>query len=415
MKRFCVVALISFLLCGAVGVTAAKTPIRLVTYGDNTTLERFSKIADVFTAANPQYEVNVQIYPYAEYPTKLTVMLATGAAPDVFLTWAQYKPLWAEQGLLMDLGSYWEHSSVAKNAKIFPFMMDAAKYNGHIYGVPYDYSAMAMVINLDALNKSGLPVPNRNWTVDDFQKYAIRLTKPQEGIYGMHSAGHWSTNNWQWSVLFTGQGWLNDKRTEVLVDGPEYLKMINFWMDLVYTYQAVPVVGKTPARDTWGGGYAMWQAYVHQGPKLDQGPYDWTMVPFPKGPGGQQSFAQGHLWSLPSSATNPEPGWKLLEWFLSPEGQRAIVEIDGRQPLSANTALWNTFFEGVSAGKRETMRKLIIDDLYGSNMIHNMNYWNTWADTERVMNKYLQKVFLKSESPENGMAQAAREIRAFLR
>jgi multiple sugar transport system substrate-binding protein len=415
MKRILVAVMVAAaLLAAAIAETApTKTPINLVTYGDATAAIRFQKIVEAFNAQNPDVELQVQIFPFAEYPTKLTVMLATGVLPDVFLTWAQYKPLWADQGLLMDIGTLWESSAVTKEAKIFPFMMDAAMYKGRIYGVPYDYSAMAMVLHMDALSRSGLPVPDRNWTVEDFQKYAIRLTRPQEQFYGMQSAGHWSTNNLQWSILFTGQGWLDQTHSEVLVDRPEYIKMLNFWLDLVYTYEAVPVVGKAPPRDTWAGGYAMWQGWVHYGARSETGPYDWTMVPFPKGPGGQQSFAQGHMWSIPADASCPELGWRVLEWFISPEGQRVVVE-DGRQPLTANTALWNTFFGNVSPEKRETMRRLVLDTIYGENLIFNMNYWTAWADTDRIMNRQLQRVFLKQDWPENAMSQAAVEIRALL-
>ncbi len=86
-------------------------------------------MAELFNASHPEYELEIEIYPYAEYPTKITVMLTTGVYPDVFLTWAQYKPAWADQGLLLDLEEMWNNSAIAKSARLYPFAMDLASYN----------------------------------------------------------------------------------------------------------------------------------------------------------------------------------------------------------------------------------------------------------------------------------------------
>lgn len=393
---------------------AAKTPIVMVTYGTDTVFERYAKIAEAFNASHPDYELQIQIYPYAEYSTKVTIMIAAGTPPDVFQTWAQNKPAWVEQGMIMDITPYWESSAVAQQAELFPFVQEAGMYKGRMYGVPHDFSAMAWILNTDRLDNAGLAEPDENWTIDDFENYAVRLTRPDQGVYGAQRSGHWSLASYQWSVNFNGQGWLSDDRTEVLVNQPAHVEMLEWWQDLI-AREAAPKQGVTPtAGDTWSGGYAMWEGWVHYASRLADSPYNWTMATLPKGPGGNYSLAQGHMWSIPSNATNPDRAWVLLEWLLSPEGQRAMVEIDGRQPLSNDPELWSLFFSSVQPDKQAFMQNFVMNVIYGQNLIHNLNYWTSFADVDRVMNRNLAPVFALDAAPGPAMEQAAAEIRAVM-
>lgn len=114
---------LALILTTVAGISVAKTPVRLVTYGTATTTEQFNEMAKIFNASNPEYELSIEVYPYAEYPTKMTIMLASGVYPDVFLTWAQYKPAWAEQGFLLDVQSMWNSSSTARSSRLYPFAL----------------------------------------------------------------------------------------------------------------------------------------------------------------------------------------------------------------------------------------------------------------------------------------------------
>ncbi len=416
MKRKFVLGVVLIAALSIMAATAfAATPIRLVTYGSEATFERWDRIAAEFHKDRPDYELDVEIATYAEYPTKISLMIASGAPPDVFLTWAQYKAQWVEQGMIMDLAQFWERSEIAKSQTFFPFMIDAASYKGEIVGVPYDFSSMAVVANVDAMNEAGLAVPDENWTTEEYRDYAVRLSRPEQGLYGTHLSAANTMANWGWAVNFTGQGWLNEDHTELYIQDEGYLELLDYWTELV-DLGAAPAPGTAPARDQWSGGYNMWQGWVHWGERAGtMASYDWTMLPFPKGAADNKTSAHGHMWTLPSNATNPENGWVFLEWLLSPEGQHAIVTVDARQPLSNNPELWDLFFSTVQADKQETMRDLVMDTLYGQNRIYTMQYWEDWPDVDRVMKTYLPRVFRGQEPATNAMAQAAREIEAILK
>lgn len=411
-----IVPILAMLLVATVatGPVLAKTSIHLVTYGADTVFERWNKIAEAFNASNPDYELEVQVYTYAEYISKVTLMLLAGSPPDIMMTWAEYKPSWIEQGLLMDISSYWEKSRIAQDAQIFPFMLESAMQDGRFYGIPHDYSFMSWILNQDRLDNAGLASPDAGWTVDDFSNYAIRLTDLNQGVYGTSLSGHWALASWQWAVNANGQGWLSDDRTEVLVNDPAHVAMLEMWQELI-TREAAPIRGTTPpAGDGYAGGYAMWEGWVHYASRMTAAPYRWTMATMPKGAAGNLSLAQGHMWSIPSTAPNPDASWVFLEWALSPEGQEVMVTVNGTQPLSNDPELWSVFFSTVEPEMQGFMQDFVMNVVYGQNLIHNMNFWTSYNDVNRIMNNNLLPVYRLETAPGTAMEQAAAEIRAVM-
>ncbi|HEX6970985.1 MAG TPA: sugar ABC transporter substrate-binding protein [Limnochordia bacterium] len=402
---------------GGAGPLFAETVIQFATYGS--TVDEWERMAAAFTRTHPGIQVGVQVYPFGEYIDKITTMVASGSPPDLFQTWAQYKSSWVEAGILRDLTPLWQRSSVLKNARIYPFMLDAASYNGRIYGVPYDYNSELWFVNLDWLSQRGLSAPRENWTVEEMREMAQKLTDPAAGVYGATnpvSAG-WGQNI-QWMINWTGHGWLSEDRTEVLVDDPRNVEMLQFWYDMEHNLLVTPYPGGFPARgDFWNGGYAMWQGWLSYAFRFGETPaYDWGLALYPAAPGGgQQAFAQGHMFSIPTNAAHPDEAWQMLEWMGSYEGQRAIVRENNREPIGPYDDLWTLFFDGLPPRKAEYVRSWLLNVLYGKGYARNMTYWNTFPQMNAIMGEHLGNAFAKRVPIANAMAAAAAEMRAVLR
>lgn len=390
----------------------AEIEIRMMTYGEQFAAHR--AIEEAFNAAHPGYKLVIETSTFGEYINKLNVMILAGTPPDLFQAWAQYKPAWVEQGVLLELDEYWAKSEIAQNAELYPFVMEAAMYKGKIYGVPHDFNPQVWVLNVDQFDRVGLPLPDENWTVDDMIRNAIRLNDPDRNIWGVQLAGHWSTSNWQWSVLYNGQGWLSDDRTQVLVDQPENIEMLEMWYDLIYNRQVANPPGWDPqAIQQYAGSYAQWQGWTGWAFRLaSDATYTWTLATLPKGPANNYGFAQGHMWAIPANAPDPDKSWMVLEWLLSPEGQEVIVKAENRQPLSNDPDLWSIYFEQLPASKRGEVQDFIMGVIYGQNLIHNMTYFPEWDRVNTIMNTHLNTIFYDHEVPANAMQRAAAEIRA---
>lgn len=400
----------------AVAAASAQTVIQLATYGS--TVDNWQAIADAFNAGHPGIKVEVQVYPFNAYIDKITTMVASGSPPDLFQTWAQYKPKWVEAGMLRDLTPLWEKSAILKNARIYPFMIDAARFKGSMYGVPYDYNAEVWFLNLDWLAHRGVSPPGENWTAAQLRDMAKKLTDPAAKVYGSNNPVNWGWgDNLQWMVNWTGHEWLSDDRSRVLVDDPKSIEMLEFWFDLEHNLQVTPYPGSYAARgDFWNGGYAMWQGWLSYAFNFGDKPaYDWGLALYPRAPGGQQDFAQGHMFSIPSNAKHPDEAWQVLEWMGSYAGQKVIVTADQREPIGPYDDLWALFFKGLPGSKAEYVRAWLLNVLYGKGYARNMTYWNTFPEMNTIMVKHLGNIYSGKAPIGNEMVAAAQEMRAILK
>lgn len=400
----------TFMVCSIATVEARQ--VRLATYGNH---EKMDQVAALFMEDHPDIELIVEMYSYGEYPTKIVTMVAGGTAPDIVQTWAQYKSEWIKMGMLLDLTPFWEGREDVANS-LFPFVLETAKYNGRFYGIPHDFNASPMILQNDLFDAAGIPVPYDNWTVDEFKAAAIKLTDPSRGLLGANNGvAFGGTTGWQWARNWTGQGWLTDDRASVTVDSAEHIDMLTFFIDLATHHEAIDFGRVVASRDRWGGGFAMWKGYVDYSFRLaESNQYNFRFATMPRAAHGQSSLAQGHMWSVPHSANNPEDALTVLDWMLSAKGQEAMVTVSERLPMSPDPHLWDLYFAKLPDSVRHHVQSFVIHTLYGENLVDPMSYWDSWSRVNTVMVRHLFDAFSQVEAPANAMRKAAQEIAAIL-
>jgi ABC-type glycerol-3-phosphate transport system substrate-binding protein len=404
--------LIMILVC-AMGLSSsivhAAVDISFVTYLSGLgTPKTWGDLIQAFMDANPDISVSVQTHSVSEYIDKAFVMMLGGAPPDVLQTWAQYKPQWVQQGLLMDLTSRWDHSTTIAKSRVYPFMLESAKYGGRIYGVPYDYNAEVWFYNLDTMAKRGVAVPDENWDVDDLRKLAAKLSDPSSNVYGAaNNLISERGGNIQWMRNWTGHEWLSDDKKAVLVDESPVKSMMSWWRDLQDSGHAFPRAKPVT--------YAMEQAYLSGAFGLARtATYKFGYNVMPKAAAGQTSFAQGHMFSIPKGAKHPDAAWCLLEWLVSYEGQKAVIATTLRQPIGPYPDLWSVFFNQAGAEYGPAMYKWVLHVLYGQSYVSNFTYWPTYPEMAAVMTESMTNIYEKGMPVPGEMDNAAKRMRALL-
>lgn len=395
---------------------SAQTVIRFASYTNaGAPVESLYAIADAFNATHPHIKVEVEYYPQNEYIDKITTMVLAGTPPDVLLTWAQYKALWAQEGLILDLSDRWSQSEVTRNADIYPFILDSAKVDDRIYGIPYGYSTQVWFYNRDWFAERGVQEPAENWTVEDHAEMARKLTDPERGVYGtLNPVKLGRYESIQWMENWSGYGWLNADRTEVTVNHPDNIAMVQYWIDLERQYEAAPYPGSFPIRsDRVGGGYAMWTGWVSNAftnPPL----YDWGWALYPAGPAGQKNFAQTHIWSIASGSKNVEAAWEFIEWMASYGGQKAVVAGAERHPISPDRELWELYLSSVEPDRAQYMYQFLASTLYGKNYAKTFEYWPSYGEMEAIMQLHMTNIFNRQRPASTELEEAARKLQAVL-
>lgn len=413
MRRSALVVVLALMLLPM--AVMAQSPITLTLVTNGSELDEWQAVADAFHAAHPDIRIEIQLYPFAEYVDKIMVMFASGHPPDIFQTWAQYKPQWVRLGIVEDVTERWNSSPVIADALIYPFMLDAASYDGRVFGVPYDYNSTVYFVNRELLAQAGFDPPHENWDVNDLRTIGRALTNENWRTYGV---GHGLTIGWgfniQWFKNWTGQGWINDAGDRVLVNAPEALEMLEWWYESQYHYGIAPFPGSFPARGGFeAGGYALNQRWMNAAFDFPE-TLDWEMALYPKAPAGQRNFAQGHMFSMAYNTPHKEASWKFLEWMASYDGQVALVRYRKRQPIGPYQELWHAFFDQLPAGKGEEISRWVMGTLYGKGYAENLNYWTTFPEMNDMMIAAMREIYNNRQPVTSVMDDVARRMQQLL-
>lgn len=212
-----------------------------------------------FEESHPNIDIVTQHVPDG-YEEKITTMLAGGNAPDVAYLGEAQALDWATQGSLMDLTSYFQEDPEASNR------LEATYYNygdGKTLGTNTAGETMVMYYNKDLFDAAGVDYPpskgSEAWTWDEFVEVAKKLTKDTSGndatspdfnpdsieTFGVVFPQWWG--GWLPFVMSNGGAFANEDGTELLLNQPEAVEVLQQMQDLIYVHHVAPTPAQTEA------------------------------------------------------------------------------------------------------------------------------------------------------------------------
>ncbi|WP_442940780.1 ABC transporter substrate-binding protein [Nostoc sp.] len=124
-----------------------------------------------FETKHPTIKVKYEVIA-DQYMDVIKTRLVGEAAPDVFYLDALEAPFLMSQNVLEPLESY-----ITPTFDLTDFedtLLNSFKYQNHIYGLPKDYSTLALFYNKKAFAAAGLSNPPTTW--DELRNYSKQLT-----------------------------------------------------------------------------------------------------------------------------------------------------------------------------------------------------------------------------------------------
>ncbi len=163
------------------GSTAASTPaeaeevtIKVSTW-DATTNPADTDAIAAFEKAYPNIHVELMDIPSADYVTKLNVMLNGGSDLDAFwIKEADGTKAFVDKGQLLDLTDRIAADGVDLSA--YNGMDKNFNFDGKQYALPVRTDYYVMFYNKDVFDAAGVEYPSNDWTWDDFEATAAKLT-----------------------------------------------------------------------------------------------------------------------------------------------------------------------------------------------------------------------------------------------
>jgi multiple sugar transport system substrate-binding protein len=231
----------ALLLCGcARRDRAVELELWIADFNPDTRKLIDQQLVPRFEAAHPGVRVNTQYISWTHLDEKLTISFAGGVAPDVFQVGAEYVGGLAYRGMAEPLDARigkWGQAS-----DYFAASWSTCVYRGQVYGLPYLSAPRVLLYRKDLLKKAGFDHPPDTW--EELAHAAQRMTVKRGSLFEM--AGMNLPVSWQVFVEFlweNGGQIFSDDGTRSMLDSPEAVEALQFYVDLYRKHQVCPTSG----------------------------------------------------------------------------------------------------------------------------------------------------------------------------
>ncbi|WP_198543712.1 ABC transporter substrate-binding protein [Petroclostridium xylanilyticum] len=326
--------------------TKGEVKLEVLTFSQPHEKAIYDKLITKYQAKYSNVKVNFTVTTQADYGMKIKAAFAAKKAPDVFYVAPGDLRAWVDAGRLLGLDEYIAKSKDIDINNIWPQALKRYKYDGKqtgqgtLYALPKDISAFAYAYNKTMFQKEGIPLPdpNKPYTWDEFLQVCQKLTKDTngDGKFDQWGAGFdpaWSLQPFIWNG---GAQFLNEDKTKVMVDTPEFINALQFFADLTVKYKVTPSQLESQALgyyQRWLDGQlgffacGNWDVGAFNDPKTLK--FDYDLLPWPVKDAsipsstwtGSLGFAVSKVSKHPQEALN-------LACFLSvdPDGQKELSD-----------------------------------------------------------------------------------------
>ncbi|MEV7602587.1 extracellular solute-binding protein [Kitasatospora sp. NPDC089797] len=269
-----VVALaVSMAACGSSGGSGsdgkADGPVTL-TYWDtsNATNEapHYQELVKKFEAANPTVKVDFVNVPFDQAQNKLQTAMGAKGAPDVFRSEVGWTAAFAKAGFLEPLDGT---PAAADTSAFQPSLIQQAKYDGKLYGVPLVTDTLGLLYNKDLFAKAGITDAPKTWDELKTDAAAVKDKAGVDGFWMKAADGYYAM-----PFLFgEGTDAVDAANKKITITSPEAVKGIE-------TYKSMFTSPGTAKADVTTDAYAHMMDAFNSGKvaAIIQGPWEITNI-----------------------------------------------------------------------------------------------------------------------------------------
>lgn len=257
-----------------------------------------------------KYESGIMKENYSEW---LSEQMMTDSATDVFFLPGEDFSTFAQIGALKNLGELIVEDPSFDPQAFYAPVYEYGTYGGSQYALPFECAPNIMFVNKTILDRENIPMPDRDWTWNDFYSICKAVTKDKDGTGVINQFG---VVNYTWIDAFDANG---VKLFDEKGSGCDF---------------TVPEIGETIAflerLEALGSGYALtekdfekgnvafqpmlfseYRAYKSQELSLKKySGFEWDCVTMPAGPSGDNYSRLDTL----SIAMNENTAQEKLAW-----------------------------------------------------------------------------------------------------
>lgn len=365
---------------------------------------------DKFQQAHPNIKVTYSPI-NGDYTTKMRANVASNTVPDVFYLQPNMASEYIGASKLLNLSPYMGHDNVSPDNYYSSLLSPFTCTKGQVYGIPKDWNALGVFYNKRMFQAAGLTAPSSNWTWNDMQTDAQKLTKnpgSPNSVYGISMSPDLS--RWGAFLLANGGSVLNKDGTQATFNGQQGISSLQYYNSFLKNNSGtLPTgVGAPWNGDAFGkqrvamaieGGWLI--PYLAQ--QYSSVQYD--IAPLPVAPSGKRAdLIYTNAWAAYAGTKHPEAAWQLIKYMTGTAVQES--QLNAGFALPTLKSLANAPYFATHPGFKVLFDSATYGyaDYYGSQdqAIH-----NTVATA-------LQAVMLNKQTPQAALDDAAKKVNSQL-
>ncbi len=329
----------------AASSTAENVSLKLATW-DNTSNTTVSDAVAAFEKANPNIKVEIIDIPSADYTTKLSVMLNGGSDVDAFyLKDSDTAKSLVDKGQLADLTGYIADAGI--DLSVYNGLAENFAFDGKQYALPARTDFYVMYYNKDLFDAAGVAYPSNDWTWDDFEEIAKKLTSGTGATKNYGAFFHtWQACVENWGVQ-DGKHTIMDYETGYDFFKPYYEMAVRMQDEGTIQDYGTLKTGNIHYSGPFAQGTvgmlpmgSWFIATMIQKVKDGESSINWGIAALPHPNGVEAGWTVGSTTPLSVNAASKkqDAAWKLVEFITGEEGASAYAKtgaIPGRADADA--------------------------------------------------------------------------------
>ncbi|WP_278547451.1 ABC transporter substrate-binding protein [Megamonas funiformis] len=163
----------------------------------------------------------------SDYSLWLANKIVNGEEPDVFMIVDEDFNTLSSLGVLKDLTEEIENDKKFNKDDYYESTLKAGQYEHKQYALPYESNPMLMFVNKTLLEKENIPIPENDWTLDDFYNICQQVTKDTNGDGAIDQYGCYNFS-WLNSMYSHGIRLFDEDGKECFIDQDEAKEAVIF-------------------------------------------------------------------------------------------------------------------------------------------------------------------------------------------
>jgi multiple sugar transport system substrate-binding protein len=328
-------------------------------FGNPAELKIYRQVGELYMKKNPNVMLNVTYADASGFFQKLPLLFRSGAAPDVFTAAESWVSGLSSLGGYEDLTPYLNASNISEDIWL-PGALNPGKVNGQILSIPCLVYPKGIGYNKTLFEKYNVPLPQTDWTQNDFLAAAQALTRGQgnDKTWGMNNQ-FGTITPYDVPTLYGGMIF-NYTTGKMTATDPRVISALQFLQGLILKYKVMPNAVAQQALQaglpTGKFGMDIYSVTRMQNWTQQIGDnFEWGIVPYPKEWVGTY---QNNNVAISAQSKNKEAAWDFAKFISTdPDAQK----LQGKFATPALRSVVNSWQQSLSRQYTHLQHQPLID------------------------------------------------------